>query len=461
MPSLEHRFELAHPADEVLAWHTRPGALERLTPHWESVRVVGRSGGIEPGARVTLELRRGPVRLRWEAEHHPLRDGQGFVDEQVGGPFRRWRHEHRFESLAGERTAVVDRVEWEPPLGSLGDAFSEGYVRGALLRLFAFRERRLSGDLALHRRYGGGEGRTVAITGSGGLIGTSLSHLLTTGGYRVLRVTRSPERGEDTVSWDPARGMLDAGDLDGVDAVVHLAGEPIAGGRWNRSRKDEILRSREEGTLLLARTLATLASPPSAFVSASAVGYYGDRGDERLTEESGSGQGFLAEVCRRWEDATRPARSAGIRTIRLRSGLVLSAAGGVLGTILLPFRLGVGGRIGTGRQYQPWIDLDDETGLILHALRSEGVRGPMNATAPSPVPNTAFTDALGRVLGRPTLLPVPAVAIRTLLGEMGTELLLAGQRALPAHALTTGYAFRFEDVEASLRYQIGAHGADE
>ena len=455
MPTLHHRFELDHPAAEVFAWHTRPGAFERLTPPWESLRVLDRSGGIEPGATVTLELRRGPARLTWKARHTEVEEGRRFIDEQVGGPFRHWRHEHRFEALGPERCAVEDQVEWEAPLGSLGDAFSESYVRGSLSRLFAFRERRLAGDLATHRRYGPGDGRVVAITGSGGLIGGSLAHLLTTGGYRVLRVTRARAPSDGEASWDPATGRIDAEAFEGLHGVVHLAGEPIAGLRWTRARKEAILRSREEGTRLLARTLALLGAPPPALVSGSAVGFYGNRRDEALNEESGPGEGFLAEVCRRWEGATLPARTAGIRTVHLRSGLVLSSAGGVLGTLLLPFRLGLGGRIGSGRQYQSWIDLDDETDMILHALATTSVKGALNATGPAPVPNAAFTDVLGRVLGRPTLLPVPALAIRAALGEMGTELLLSGQRAHPARALASGYRFRFSDLEDSLRHQLG------
>jgi len=455
MPTLQHRFELDHPAAEVFAWHTRPGALERLTPPWESLRVVGRSGGVEPGGTVTLELRRGPARLTWEARHTEVDEGKRFVDEQVGGPFRFWRHEHRFEALGPDRCAVADHVEWEAPLGSLGDAFSEGYVRASLQRLFAFRKRRLAGDLAAHRRYGPGDGRIVAITGSGGLIGGSLAHLLTTGGYRVLRVTRNRAVSEGETSWDPSTGRIDTGAFEGLHGVVHLAGEPIAGLRWTRARKEAILSSREDGTRLLARTLAAVGAPPQALVSGSAVGYYGNRGDEPLTERSGSGEGFLAEVCRRWESATLPARTAGIRTVHLRTGLVLSAAGGVLGTLLLPFQFGLGGRIGSGRQYQPWVDLDDETDMILHALGTPLVKGALNATGPAPVPNAAFTDVLGRVLGRPTLLPVPALAIRAALGEMGVELLLSGQRVHPSQALDSGYRFRFSDLEDSLRHQLG------
>ena len=408
MPVLRHRTELDHPVEEVLAWHEKPGALERLTPPWEKVRI----------------------------------------------PFAHWRHEHRFEPLDEGRTAVEDMVEWEPPLGSLGRTFTESWIQGSLERMFAFRARRLAGDLALHAGYEG-EPLTVAVTGSTGLIGSSLVAFLRTGGHRVLRVVRSGPKGDDRIRWDPAKGTIEGEKLEGVDGVVHLAGENIAGIRWTEAKKEAILRSRVEGTLLLARTLAELREPPRVLVSASGKDYYGDRGDERLTEGADPGRGFLADVCRQWEDATQPARAAGIRTIHLRTGMVLSPAGGVLGTILLPFKLGLGGRLGSGRQYTSWIDLDDEVGLIHHALTNPRVRGPMNAVAPNPVPNAAFTDILGRVLGRPTFIPAPALAIRSLLGEMGRELLLSGNRVVPGVALETGYTFLHPDLEDSLRHQLG------
>ncbi len=455
MPEFRHRVELEHPPDKVFAWHERPGAFERLTPPWMSVRVRSRTGGLEVGGRLQLGVRRGPVELGWELEHTAYEAGRLFVDEQRKGPFDSWRHEHRFEPLAGGGTALVDVVHWEPPVGALSRGFAQGYVHGELRRLFAFRARRLKADLALLERYGAGEGRVVAITGSTGLIGTALSNLLEVAGYRVLRVSRSRERGEGWVHWDPAAGTLDSGALEGVHAVVHLAGESIAGLRWTSAKKDAILRSREEGTLLLCRTLAELAKPPEVLVSASAVGYYGHRGDEALTEDSESGRGFLAEVCRRWEAATHAARALGIRTILFRGGLVLSPKGGPLDTLLIPFGLGLGGRIGSGRQYMSWIDLDDHTAMILHSMSHPEVRGAMNSTSPNPLTNAAFTDVLGRVLRRPTLLPVPAFALTAALGEMGTELLLSGQRVLPEKARRTGFEFQFPDLEDSLRHQLG------
>jgi hypothetical protein len=248
---------------------------------------------------------------------------------------------------------------------------------------------------------------------------------------------------------------VDARALEGVDAVVHLAGEPIFGLRWSEEKKGRILESRKAGTEFLARALAGLVRRPRVLVSGSAVGFYGDRGAEVLTEESTPGNGFLSKVCRAWEAATEPAERAGIRVVRLRTGMVLSATGGALGTMLLPFKMGVGGRLGSGRQYVSWIDLDDQVGLIYHALRTGQVRGALNATAPHPVTNASFTDTLGRVLGRPTLIPVPALGVKGLFGEMGEALLLHGARVLPRKAEATGFEFRYPGLEDSLRFQLG------
>lgn len=455
MPVFTHRFELGHPVEEVFRWHLRSGALQRLTPPWEDVRIRVQEAGVAPGGRVELGLRKGPAEIGWTVEHTEFEEDRLFVDEQVAGPFAHWRHEHRFEPLGADRCAVEDVVEWQPPLGSLGRTFSGPFIQRSLGRLFRFRARRLRNDLDLHERYRDGGPLRVAVTGSTGLVGTALVHFLRTGGHEVLRISRSPRKGRDWLAWDPRAEQLDGRRLEGLDAVVHLAGEPIAAIRWTASKKERILGSREEGTSLLARTLAELEQPPATLISASGVDYYGDQGDEPLTEEAPAGRGFLAEVCQRWERATHTARAVGIRTIVLRTGIVLSPRGGMLGTVLLPFNLGLGGRLGSGRQYMSWIDLDDHVGLMLHLVRTTGVRGPVNATAPNPVPNASFTGTLGRVLGRPTVLPAPSLAIRGLLGEMGEELLLAGQRVMPQKALSSGYTFLFQDLEESLRHQLG------
>ena len=292
----------------------------------------------------------------------------------------------------------------------------------------------------------------VAITGSTGLIGTELTVALTKAGHRVVRVVRSQPAGGDMVHWDPQAGVMDAGGLEGVGAVVHLAGESIGSSRWTDAQKTRIRESRVKGTSLLAQTLAKLSHPPAVLVSGSGINVYGDRGDEILTEASPPGTGFLADVCRDWEAATAPAEQADIRVAHLRSGFVLSARGGGFKKMLRPFRLGLGGKMGSGRQWMSWISIDDEVGAIVHLLGEGAPAGPVNATAPNPVTNADLTSALGRALRRPTVAPVPKPALRLLLGgEMAEELLLASMRVLPTRLLDSGYTFTDPDLGPALQ----------
>ena len=252
------------------------------------------------------------------------------------------------------------------------------------------------------------------------------------------------------MSWNPAGGEIDAARLEGFDAVVHLAGEPITG-RWNDTRKRAIRESRVKGTRLLCETMAGLSSRPRVLVAASASGYYGDRGDAVLREESEAGSSFLSKVCQEWEAATKPAAGSGIRVVSLRIGFVLSPAGGGLAKMLPAFRLGVGGKIGSGKQYMSWIAIDDLVQIILFAMTTEALKGPANAAAPNPVTNSEFSKTLGRVLGRPAIFPMPAFAVRLAFGEMGEELLLASARMEPARLLNAGYQFRYPQLEGTLR----------
>ena len=456
MPVYRSRSIRPHPPEEVFAWHERPGAFERLSPPWADVRVLEREGGIRDGARVLLRVSKGPLEVEWELRHRDFEEGRQFRDEQIRGPLKSWLHTHRFEPDGEGGTVMIDEVEWEPPLGSMGDLFSHSAVEKELERLFAFRHRRLANDLGLHARWADRPRMTVAVSGASGLIGSHLRHFLTTGGHTVVPLVRaesSPER--EGIRWSWRKGEIDSRALERADAVVHLAGEPLVGLRWTDEKKREIWDSRVKGTELLARTMAGLHDGPDTLISASAVGFYGGRGDEILTERSRPGKGFLADVCQAWEEATSRADRSGVRVVRIRTGFVLSAEGGALGTMLLPFKMGLGGRLGSGRQYVPWIDLDDEVGLIHHALMAKELRGPVNLTAPHPVPQATFSSALGRVLGRPTVVPVPKLAVKALFGEMGSELLLQGQRARPERALESGYDFLFDGLEESLRFQLG------
>jgi uncharacterized protein len=296
----------------------------------------------------------------------------------------------------------------------------------------------------------------VLVTGATGFIGSHLVPFLAERGHAVQRVTRRLSRPGD-IAWDPVRGEIDTASLQPPEAVVHLAGENIADDRWTDAKKQRIRDSRVKGTQLLSETLAGLRQRPRVLVSASAVGYYGHRGEEVLTEESGSGKGFLAEVCRQWEAATQPALQAGIRTVHLRNGLVLGADGGVLRTILLPFRLGLGGPVGSGRQYWSWISLTDMLHVIVHCVGTETLSGPVNAVAPNPVTNKEFATTLGHVLNRPTLIPVPEFAARLALGEMANELLFASARVVPARLRTSGYGFTHATLDAALRDLLQKH----
>lgn len=298
----------------------------------------------------------------------------------------------------------------------------------------------------------------ILVSGSSGLLGSALVPVLQRDGHAVVRLLRSrPAPGSADVQWDPAGGSLDAAALRGVEAAVHLSGEGIAEKRWTEAQKAEVLSSRVASTALLSKALASLDPKPAVLVSSSAVGYYGaDRGDEELTEESSTGAGFLADVCRQWEAAAGAAESAGVRVVRLRTGVVLSPNGGALKAQLPFFRLGLGGRLGSGRQWLPWIALDDQVGAIRHALATEGISGPLNASAPHPARNAEFTRVLARVLKRPAVLPVPKAALALRLGrELAEEVALANQRMLPAKLQASGYSFRFPELEGALRHLLG------
>lgn len=293
----------------------------------------------------------------------------------------------------------------------------------------------------------------VAVTGASGLIGSALVPLVSSAGNQITRLVRRPG-GKGEATWDPSSGV-DLAALDGIDAIVHLAGENIAAGRWTSAVKQRIRESRVQGTRMLCEALAKSPRPPKVLVCASAIGFYGDRGDEELTEESAAGKGFLADVVRDWEAAAAPASGAGIRVVNLRFGVVLSSHGGALAKMLLPFKLGAGGRVGDGRQYWSWISIDDAAGAVYHSLLTDVLSGPVNAVAPYPATNNDFTKTLGRVLRRPTVLPMPAFAARLALGEMANDLLLASARVVPRQLERSGYVFHQPTLEPALRHVLG------
>ncbi len=294
----------------------------------------------------------------------------------------------------------------------------------------------------------------VLITGATGLIGNALQRSFREKGYEMLLASRSKPKGEDEIQWDAEKGFSEPERLEGIDAVVHLAGESISGLRWTEEKKKAIRDSRVLGTRSIVNAISRLKDRPRVLVAASAVGFYGERGDEDLTESSAAGDDFLSAVAKEWESESRRAEDAGIRTVLLRSGIVLSTDGGALGTMLTPFKLGVGGVIGSGKQWMSWISLDDEVEIINFAIENENLRGAVNAVSPNPVTNHEFTKTLGEVLYRPTILPLPEFAVSMIFGEMGDALLLSSTKALPKRLLDAGFDFKYPDLKAAIEHAV-------
>jgi uncharacterized protein (TIGR01777 family) len=456
MDRVSRRSPMPVPVEALWAWHLRPGALERLMPPWDRVRVVARTGGVENGARVTLAVPVGPIRVRWIAEHRDVDPPHGFADEQIAGPFARWVHVHTMTADGPAASILEDRVDYAGPAGPVGRAIARRAVGARLPALLRYRHETLAADLGAHARFDDRPRLTVGITGASGLIGTALTHFLTTGGHRVVRFVRGPARdGADEVSWDPRGGFPAPDRVPPLDAVIHLAGAGVADRRWTPQRMALIRDSRVDGTRTLARALAALARPPRTLLCASAIGFYGFDGQTPVDETAPRGGGFLAAVCGAWEAAADPARDAGLRVAHLRLGLVLSPAGGMLKTLVRVFRTGAGGTVGPGTQGMSWIGLDDVIGAFHHALFDDALSGPLNVTAPGPVSNTDFTRALGRALHRPTLVPAPAAALRLLLGrQMADETALSSAWVGPARLEAAGYPFRHRTLDAALAHYL-------
>ncbi|HSL54754.1 MAG TPA: TIGR01777 family oxidoreductase [Pyrinomonadaceae bacterium] len=294
----------------------------------------------------------------------------------------------------------------------------------------------------------------ILVSGSHGLVGKALIRSLTSDGHEIVRLVRDKPSGAAEVEWHPNEGRLDASALEGIDAVVHLAGESIASGRWTNEKKRAILDSRVKGTALLSNAIAQVSRPPSVFVSASAIGYYGNRGDEVLTEKSAPGNDFLANVCVEWENATRLAIEKGIRTVHTRFGIILDANEGALGKMLTPFQMGVGGRVGSGKQWVSWISIEDVVNGLISVIGDKSVSGPVNFVAPNAVTNAEFTKVLGHVLSKPTLFPVPAFGVRMAFGEMADALLLSSQRVKPVVLEERGFRFKWPTLEPALRHLL-------
>lgn len=454
MESFTYRSRINTSAKALFEWHTRAGAFERLTPPWEDVAVLDKTNGLEDGSRVVIRTKIGLVPMTWLLEHRDYKEEKQFCDIQIKGPFKHWEHTHIFVPDGPNACFLEDNVKFVLPMGTLGEVFGNELVIRRLENLFEYRHGTLMKDITMHKKYGV-RSMKILVTGSTGMIGSSLVPFLTTGGHSVTRLKRDKSKIEENDSyWNPKKGEIDTSKLEGLDAVVHLSGENVAG-RWTDEKKAEIEESRVKSTRLLSNSLSKLKKKPAVLVCASAIGFYGNRNDEILTEESQAGKGLLAGVSKKWEAATAAARKAGIRVVNLRLGVVLSPQGGALEKILLPFRVGLGGKVGSGHQWMSWISIHDVIGAIYHVINDDSIEGPVNAVSPKPVTNIEFTNTLGKVLKRPTFFSVPSLILRVLFGEMADETLLSSARVMPSKLLSSGYDFQFVDLETALRNLLG------
>lgn len=452
MPQFRLKSIFPVPAAELFAWHMRIGALERLTPPWSAIKVTWGDEQVREGSRRELLVPAGPFHMKWLAKHHSIVEGRQFIDEQERGPFRKWVHLHLCTDRDDGRSELEDRIDYEFPLGKFGALAGRSQVDWMVNTSFPWRHERTWIDLTRHAKFAGQPRLKVAITGASGLIGQGLTHFLTTGGHAVTPLVRS--RGGAGIYWNPELGEIETEKLEGFDVVVHLAGKNVGGGRWSDRVKREILNSRTRGTRLIAESLAKLKQPPKVLISASGTGLYAP-GTAPLAEDGPQGPGFLADVVRAWEAAADPARSAGIRVVHPRIAMVLSGWGGALPKLLLPFKLGLGGRIGTGRQQMSWIHLDDLLAVFLWAMYDERLVGPVNVASGQTPSNKEFTETLGRVLRRPTWAPLPEFVVNTIFGEMGRELLLGSLNVQPAKLAAVGFRPWFDSLEAALRFETG------
>jgi len=450
---------------ELFEYHSNPGALNRLIPPWERISIESRSDSLAVGSEVVISNSLCGVPVKWRAKHTRLDAPESFQDIQLSGPFKSWVHDHIFESDGSGNSLLTDRVEFETKFGWIGQ-IGLPIVTSKLAAMFAFRHRTTQADLTLQsflRRFTGDRILRIGVTGSSGMIGQRLVDLISVLGHKAVRILRpsSQDRVQDfpnssvAVVWYPGTGFSDTESMQGLDAVVHLAGKGIASTRWTESVKDSIRESRVKGTRSLVQDLLRLDVPPKALVCASGVGVYGERGLDVLDEDAELGDDFLATLARDWEGAAHEFGKPGRRVAIGRLGIALHPRLGALSKLLPPFRFGLGGPVGNGSQYWSWIHVDDAAAGFLYLAANSDCTGAYNLVAPEQVNNLTFSRTLARVLNRPSLLPTPAFALRLLLGEMADSLLLASTRASCRRLIDEGFPFRSEMLEDCFRHILG------
>ena len=459
----EHSSEFSCPVDRLFEYHEQAGAINRLIPPWEPASVVASNDSLQVGSLVSVRNKIGPISQIWKAEHTQYVRNELFVDELKSGPFAKWKHEHRFAPISDSASILTDRIDFQLHGAPLSNVL-KSWVDSKLTAMFRFRHRITADDLKFSELLPTAQHQLrIGVSGSSGLIGRRTIELASVLGIEVVRSTR-PQSDQPPSRWP--RGVLSAPEdqleaFENLDAWIHLGGAGIADKRWTNSYKQAIKNTRIDSTKKLVTRLSQLKSPPKALICASGVGIFGNRGDERLDESSSvarsaTGDDFLSEVAREWEAAAMKYSDRSGRVALARFGVVLHPRSGALSKMLLPFRLAAGGPMGSGKQYWPWVHIDDAASILLWLALASDRQGPVHVVAPECLSNRDFSAVLAKVLHRPSWLPAPAFALRIALGEMADALLLASARTVPSVLLESGFPFRFPTLEGALRNVLGS-----
>jgi len=441
------------PVETAFSWHEKQGAIERLTPPWEQIIIISRSGGIKEGEQTYFKVKVGPLWIKWFAHHIEYEKNSMFTDIQRYGPFLFWEHKHRFHPDGDHAFILEDNLRFRLPFSLISNIVALKSVKKRLNRMFEYRHTVTQNDLIHMSHYG--NNHNIVITGASGVLGSALVPFLRTQGHTVKRMVRTSPRQNDEAYWNPYHQEIDKEAFENVDTVIHLAGEYIGEGRWTPKKKKRIIGSRVKGTQFLAHTLCNLKKPPKTFICASAIGYYGNRGDEILTESSSKGDDFISEVCEQWEKAAEPAIDAGIRVVFLRIGVVLTPRGGALERLIPIYRTGFGMTFGDGDQVISWISEDDFLGVVNHVIHHKKLSGPINVTAPNPVSQRDFSKSLANAFNLPISIRIPKWAITPIYGQMGNEVILSGNYAIPDKLSSTNYSFIHPKLDNAFHHLLG------
>jgi uncharacterized protein (TIGR01777 family) len=454
------RVELSSNVEDVFEYHRREGALERLIPPWSSLRVIKKDIDLKDASIVILRLNVGPIGIRWIAQHSGYIQNRQFQDKMIKGPFRYWLHTHSFVPNEHDNCIMEDRIDYSLPFGIAGIDLFNNIVRKNLSQLFYYRHYILKNDMNLYKLVRNNRGKKILITGSTGLIGSALVPFLSTvGDHHVTRMVRpsSTYRNNDSyeVKWDPVKGKININKLEGYDIIIHLSGENIFG-RWSDSKKRKLMESRIMTTRLLCDSLVKLKNPPSSLICASAIGIYGDKGIDVITEETPpAGSGFLSVLCQKWEEAAASVKSIGVRLINARFGMILTPKGGMLKKLVEPSIFKIGLRMGSENQYVSWISIEDVLGSILYSIGDSSIRGPVNIVSPNPMKMSDFTKILSNILKNKFIIPITTSTLKPVFGELADYVISSSSFVLPKRLSIAGYRFMNTDLENTLRLLLG------